>query len=63
MGPLWICKGDLYKTFPAENVTFCKGDLFSLKGLVKVTVISPFLNLKGLVSNTFKLSKVHFCAV
>ena len=37
MGPLRFSKGDLYKTFPAEKVTLYKGELFSWKGLVKVT--------------------------
>ena len=51
-------KWDLYKTFPSEKVTFQKGDLFSWKGLVKVTFHLPSLNLKGPISKTFKLLKV-----
>ena len=45
-------------TFQAETVTVHKGDLFGWKGLVKVTFNSAFLNLKGPISKTFKLSKV-----
>ena len=40
-------------TFPAENVTFHKGDLSGWKGLVKVTFNSLFLNFKGPISETW----------
>ena len=44
-------------TFQAETVTVHKGDLIGWKGLVKVTFNSAYLNLKGPISKTFKLSK------
>ena len=47
MGPLRSSKGDLYKTFPAENVTFHKIYLFSWKGLLKLTLNSPVPFLKA----------------
>ena len=58
MGPLRLSYGHLYKTFPADKVTFQNGDLFVCKDLVKVTINSTFLNLKGPISKTFKLLKV-----
>ena len=58
MGPLRFSKGDLYKTFPAENVTFHKGDILGWQGLVNVTINSPFLNIKGPISKTFNWLKV-----
>ena len=54
MGLLEFSKGDLYKTSPAEKVTFHKGDLFAWKSLVKVTINSSFLNLIGPISKTVK---------
>ena len=58
MCPLIYGKGDIYKTFPAEKVTYHKGDLFNLNGLVKMSFNSPSLNLKGPISKTFKFLKV-----
>ena len=58
MGPLIFGKCDLYKTFPAEKVTYHKGDLFNLKGLLKLNFNSPSLNLKSPISKTFKFLKV-----
>ena len=58
MGPLRLIRADLYKTFTAEKVSFHKGDLFDWKGLVTMTFNSPFLNLTGPISKTFKLLKV-----
>ena len=42
------------------KVTFTRhlGDIYNVKGLVKVTFNSPFLNLKGPFFKTFKLLKV-----
>ena len=57
-GPLRFGIGNIYKTFPAEKVTFHKGHFFGWKCFVKVSFNSPFLNLKGSISKTFKLSKI-----
>ena len=59
MGPLRLITGGIYKAFR----TFYKGDLLGWKCLVKVSFDSPFLNLKGPISNTLKLLNVKFCEV
>ena len=63
MGPIGFSIGHLYKIFPSEEVTFTKVTYTVWKGLVRVTLNSPLLNLNGSFSNTFELLKVSFCVV
>ena len=58
MGPLRLSKCDLYKTFPISFQLKRSHFIFGQKGLVKVAFNSPFRNLKGPISKTFKVSKV-----
>ena len=50
-----VTKCNLSRTFPDCIDHLCKCDLFSWKGLVKITLNSALVNLNGSIFNVLKL--------